>query len=370
MRGRRSPPPTRVWAGCSITVVVLLVLFYHIRFPSHSGAPAARVVKPSKFGAGAGGIAGAPVVSEGGGLIYANGTVVNPDNEEAWVVGPITWFTVLNGPRYFWCEMLASSWHNGVTMNIWGWGNKEFNDWLMTWMKIPLSKSFADGMPEDAFVGFVDGADSLFQLRSEEMLTAYHSLTAGDTKPFVMSTEINCAVQSLPEHGCGNPVFPMTAHGRRHLNSGLWMGRAGFLKEFYGHLERVVLPRYRQGTVQRNDQSIAGKAYHDGWRVNVSLDAESKLFQSVRKAEGHYCQEGQDDKLPPVPDPTRHRLKNCLTDGVPGVFHFNGYAKPFLKKWIDKFWWYDQAIDPRAAVFVNKKPVSLRSLCPKLRYKS
>lgn len=300
--------------------------------------------------------------------MYANGSEVPDLHPHRWITSPIAWFTVLNGPRYYWCDMIASAWHNGITMNLWAWGNTEFNDWLMTWLKVPLSRQFAEGLPADHLIGFVDGADSLFQLTSDEMVASYRTLTKGTGRPFVMSTEINCAVQSLPEHGCNNPVFPMTAHGRRHLNSGLWLGPAGFLRTFYRHVEDVYLPRYRQGSVQRNDQSLVGRAYHDGWHDNVTLDAENALFQSVRKAEGHYCQPGENKDLPPVPDPSRGRLKNCKTGSVPGAFHFNGYAKPFLGKWISHFWWQGREIDPRAVVFVNKNPASLRALCPKLRY--
>eukprot|EP01062_Namystynia_karyoxenos_P071319 TRINITY_DN6676_c4_g1_i1.p1 TRINITY_DN6676_c4_g1~~TRINITY_DN6676_c4_g1_i1.p1 ORF type:complete len:388 (+),score=91.94 TRINITY_DN6676_c4_g1_i1:70-1233(+) len=377
------PPWRRPGAAVSLGAAMLLVLWYYARLQAAAGGPAGgpsgvsrealgraaagSARRRSAAGAGAGGAAGAPLPSAEG-LLYANGSAIPADGALRWAVQPISWFTVLNGPRYYWCDLLASAWHNRITMNIWGWGNAEFNDWLMTWMKLPLSREFAEGLPEDHLVGFVDGADSLFQLSSAEMLPAYERLAAGGSHPLVMSTEINCAVQSLPKHGCDNEVFPMTPHGRRHLNSGLWLGRAGFVRDFYQHVERHYLPQYRQGSVQRNDQSLVGRAFHDGWRRNVSLDAETALFQSVRKAEGHYCQPGQNDQQPPVPDAERGRLKNCLTGHIPGVFHFNGYAKPFLAKWIGHFWWYGRRIDPRAGVFVNRQPVALRALCPKLPF--
>eukprot|EP01065_Artemidia_motanka_P033419 TRINITY_DN40416_c0_g1_i1.p2 TRINITY_DN40416_c0_g1~~TRINITY_DN40416_c0_g1_i1.p2 ORF type:complete len:371 (+),score=102.54 TRINITY_DN40416_c0_g1_i1:59-1171(+) len=364
---RRSPHP-RVGAAASIAATVLLVLWYHLRVHPVASGDAATLTRAVPVSAGGKGKAGAPVQPSTSALLYANGTEVPLNDPMRWVVGPITWFTVLNGPRYFWCDLLASAWHNGITVNIWAWGNKDFNDWLMTWMKLPLSRQFAEQMPPDHLVGFVDGADSLFQLTSPEMADTFARITAETGRQMVMSTEINCAVQSLPDHGCGNPVFPMTRHGRRHLNSGLWLGPAGFVRTFYKHVEERYLPLYRQGSVQRNDQSLVGKAYHDGWRANVTLDAENRLFQSVRKAEGHYCQPGEDSSRPPVPDPDRKRLKNCLTGQVPGVFHFNGYAKPFLGKWIHKFWWHGRRIHPRAAVFVNHNPVALRTLCPKLPY--
>ena len=301
-------------------------------------------------------------------LYYANGLRVDLEDEMAWKQKDITWFTVLNGPRYYWCDTIASAWHNGITMNIWGWGNTEFNDWLMTWMKIPLAIEFSIGLGDDDMMGFVDGADSLFQKNNKELLDLY-DFAKSPSHDFIFSTEINCAVQSLPLHGCNNSQFPMTPWGMRYLNSGLYLGPSNKLRYFLQWAEKVYLPRYRNGTVQRNDQSVIGKAYHDGWNQNISLDSSNILFQSVRMAEGLYCQEGDNpSKKLPVPDPVTNRLKNCQTGTSPGIFHFNGKAKPFLAKWITKYWWFGKSINPNAVVFVNKKPISLKAICPKLRF--
>eukprot|EP01060_Flectonema_neradi_P022827 TRINITY_DN31041_c0_g1_i1.p1 TRINITY_DN31041_c0_g1~~TRINITY_DN31041_c0_g1_i1.p1 ORF type:complete len:360 (+),score=40.21 TRINITY_DN31041_c0_g1_i1:42-1121(+) len=300
-------------------------------------------------------------------LFYANGQRVDVDDDKAWKQKDITWFTILNGPRYYWCQTIESAWHNGITMNLWGWGNTEFNDWLKTWMKIPLAIEFSIGLDKGDMMGFVDGADSLFQKSNSEIMELYDNAKA-PSHHFLMSSEINCAVQSLPFHGCNNTRFPITPWGLRYLNSGLYLGPADKLRYFLQWVEKVYLPRYANGTVQRNDQSVIGKAYHDGWNQNMTLDSSNILFQSVRMAEGQYCQEGGDSKKLPVPDPVTKKLKNCLTDSSPGVFHFNGKAKPFLGNWITKFWWYGKTINPDAVVFVNKKPVSLKAICPKLNY--
>eukprot|EP01063_Lacrimia_lanifica_P002099 TRINITY_DN11087_c0_g1_i1.p1 TRINITY_DN11087_c0_g1~~TRINITY_DN11087_c0_g1_i1.p1 ORF type:complete len:381 (+),score=145.65 TRINITY_DN11087_c0_g1_i1:52-1194(+) len=306
---------------------------------------------------------------EAQGFIDAKGREVDPHDEAAWRThaGAVHWFTILNAPRYYWCETLASAWHNEITMNIWGWGNKDFDDWLATWMKIPLAVEFSEDLPDDAIMGFVDGADSLFQRRSEDILTEYEQLV-GAKYNFAMSTEINCAVQSLPKHGCDNERFPMTPWGRRYLNSGLYMGKVGEIRRFLSFVYKHYLPLFKKGTVQANDQSVIGKAWHDGWSANFTLDTHTRLFQSVRMAEAHYCNSPPEDKKHPVPDPATKLLKNCLTGHAPGVMHFNGKAKPFLGEWLGYYWWHEKAIDPRAVVFVNKQPKHLKELCPKLNY--
>eukprot|EP00754_Rhynchopus_humris_P044858 Rhum_TRINITY_DN4438_c0_g1::Rhum_TRINITY_DN4438_c0_g1_i1::g.14256::m.14256 len=329
-------------------------------------------------------------------LVTADGRPVRADDLEAWKQPGVTFFTILDDKRYFWCDTLASAWHNKITMNVWGWGHKGFKGWLDTWLKIPLAIEFSEGLDDEALMGFVDGADTLFQKGIPDILETYHGLirtggnvdaaeaaAAGGTEAgdeavtpaaydFVMSTEINCAVQSLRGHGCNNTRFPLTPWGRRYLNSGLYLGNAARLRSFLRFVEQYYLPRYRKGTVQRNDQSVIGLAYHEGWSRNFTLDARTTLFQSVRMAEDQYCQEGETAekraaKLP-VPDAGTGLLKNCLTQGVPAIFHFNGKAKPFLGRWIKKYWWYGRKIPSNAVVFVNKKPVALRKICPKLKF--
>ncbi|KAJ9470103.1 Procollagen-lysine [Diplonema papillatum] len=346
------------WVLYAILILSLLVIFWNVALRSGGSAESKQAASSLSAGAGLGG------AKE---LVDAQGKVIDQSDPKAWQQLPVVFFTILNKPRYYWCEMLASAWHNEITMNIWGWGNTEFNDWLHTWMKIPLTIEFSADIDDDVLIGFVDGADSLFQKKPEQILEAYEQAKPGDHL-FLMSSEINCAVQALAKHGCNNTVFPMTPHGRRYLNSGLYLGPAGNLRTFLKHCEQHVLPNYRIGTVQRNDQSVIGKAYHDGWHKNFTIDASTEVFQSVRMAEGHYCQPQQDNRILPIPDAATGLLRNCLTNNTPSIFHFNGYAKPYLGKWLPKFWWYGKAIPANAGVFVNKKPVSLQALCPKLQY--
>ena len=354
------------WGVLSIAVVSACIVALNIRLAAFSHTAAPTLPATQKLASHETLLTPLPSTPT---FVNAEGKPIDPEDEDAWRQDGITWFTILNDKRYYWCDTLASAFHNNITMNIWGWGNKEFDGWLATWLKIPLAIEFSEGLEEDDLMGFVDGADTLFQSGIATQMEELKKLRE-ETYNFVMSTEINCAVQSLPKHGCAvEGVFPETPWGKRYLNSGLYLGNAGKIREFLQFVEKYYLPRYKVGTVQRNDQSVIGKAWHDGWRKNFTLDAYTNLFQSVRMAEGHYCQTGADpsSKLPLV-DKATQRLKNCLTNNTPSVFHFNGKAKPFLEKWIVKFWWHGRKLPPNAVVFLNKKPTSLKKLCPKLKY--
>eukprot|EP00659_Diplonema_papillatum_P000193 gene193-311_t len=278
---------------------------------------------------------------------------------------PIEIFTVLSGPYRMACTMLEGAVHNGIVVNVIGWGSPELNvkdfkrkeEKLKN--KIPFLYRHLETWPNDTLIMFIDGGDIFWQSGVDALYTAYKQIATRE-RPIVFSAERNCWIRSLPRETCGKwPAKKNSPY--RWLNSGAWMGPLHAVKELLVYANRSVQEITMENCNKCGDQAIFGKAYFaDGWNKSVQLDHFCQIAQNLHSAEKDFdC------------DPVGGRVRNCVTNSVPPLFHFNGNPRhPALdpKLWVKKMWWQGRPVPRDAAVRVDGKLRFLDELCPALPY--
>ena len=279
---------------------------------------------------------------------------------------PIQFVTVLSGPYRMACDMLAGAVHNGITMNVVGWGAPELNvkDFKKKEeklkKKIPLLYEHVKDWPNSTVLMFIDGGDVFWQNGAESVFTAYRQLATSQRR-IVFSAERNCWIKSLPQDSCKTwPKRKDTPY--RYLNSGCWLGELGSVKELLRYVNDTVDHIDPKKCVKCGDQAIFGKAFiADGWNRSITLDVHTSICQNLHMSQDDFCD---------APTKTG-RVQNCITKSVPALVHFNGNPQhPKLKPdlWKKRMWWHGRKLPAAAAAVVNGKHTRLKELCPKLDY--
>ena len=281
------------------------------------------------------------------------------------IPSPIKFMTVLSGTYRMSCQMMAGAIHNRIPLNVIGWQSAEIGvanfkrkeEKLKK--KIPILYEEVKSLDDNTILMFVDGGDVLWQSGPEAIYKAYLQLATQERK-VIFSAERNCWIKSLPAESCKD--WP-TVEGspNRWLNSGCWIGRLGEVKKLLEHVNEEVEKITFENCPKCGDQALFGRAFREGWNSSMQLDYFNNICQNLIKTQNDYC---------PNPDPN-NKIRNCATDSVPALFHFNGNPQhPGLRPnvWLDKMWWKGKLLPASATININGEDRFLQDICPDLKY--
>ncbi len=91
-------------------------------------------------------------------------------------------------------------------------------------LKDALVEEYLKTVPDNAIIFFTDATDAAFLANEKEILTKFDSFNS----PLVFSAEINC----WPYRGFES-IYPQSTSHFKYLNSGGFIGKAGYLKKIY-----------------------------------------------------------------------------------------------------------------------------------------
>lgn len=221
-------------------------------------------------------------------------------------------FTVATDEAHFGFETLRrSANYYGYDLRVLGLGEDwKGGDMARTTgggVKLIYMQTAIREIPDSQLVLFVDGYDTVFQYPASVLLARFREIGAdvlfGAEKDCWPSEEV-CEQYALRTDG----VF-------RYLNSGTYMGNAGFLKDILAEFE---------DNPEADDQLFFSRYlrdYRHGKRkTRVLLDTECSLFQTLSS----FSRPDWDCYGP------TYRLSNTITSTKPVVIHGNGASKRTL----------------------------------------
>jgi hypothetical protein len=91
-------------------------------------------------------------------------------------------------------------------------------------LKDALLEEYLKQVDDDEIIFFTDATDTAFLTDEEEILKKYYSFNS----PLVFSAEVNCWPSTSFES-----VYPKTTSPFKYLNSGGFIGKAGYIKKLY-----------------------------------------------------------------------------------------------------------------------------------------
>ena len=273
----------------------------------------------------------------------------------------IHFVTILTEPRKYHCTMLASAFHSGIGVQVFGWGDTELHGVRGWWRKILWFKGLLKTFKPDDVVVFVDAGDVLFNGGVEDIKQAYYKAVRTQNlkreNEFIWSAERHCGMKT--KINCKTLHKVSSSSPYRWMNTGGWAGRADVALKIF---EAVDVDR--AGRTNHADQAFVAESHQNrGWRDLHGLDSEQTIFMSMYQSEKDVCG---------WPNPTIP-LRNCATKSTPLIFHFNAGAKdahifnPILHK---TQWWAKMESDATLEqlhahkIVLNGKDVLLGKLCP------
>ncbi|NRG19078.1 hypothetical protein HPQ64_15410 [Rhizobiales bacterium] len=180
--------------------------------------------------------------------------------------------------------------------------------------KIAYVIEYLSAQEPDEIVMFVDGYDVVFLAGAEEIERKFDAFG----HPLVFSTEQNCNVNG--GFFSRFPVwlrYPKGKRPYRFINSGSYIGRAGYMREF---LQRI------DATQAASDQTVINR-YYVKHPSELALDYDQEIFTCTA---GRTGLEEEDYRV------EDGRLRNLVTDSLPCVLHCPGKNFIGLEKIVSK----------------------------------
>lgn len=190
-------------------------------------------------------------------------------------------------------QLLTSAHYNGIKVEVLGLGQP----YQGNARKLRGYLQYLQTAPEKDIVMFVDAYDVLILADEKTILDRFHQLKV----PFLISTDKYCyPLKELADQ------FPTTSSLFRYLNSGGFIGYAGYLKELFKDL-----PPFKD---MQSDQAILTRHFLTH-RDSYHLDYQNDIFISLN---------GIDPKLLKL-DHERKKIYSLITESYPPIVHCDGF---------------------------------------------
>jgi len=200
-------------------------------------------------------------------------------------------------------------------------------------VKDALLSSFLEGVSDDEIIFFTDATDAVFVAKEAEILAKFKAFNS----PLVFSAEINC----WPDRDLEKD-YPAPSVHFKYLNSGGFIGNAGFIKQLYQKypiFDASYNPRFFW-----SNQYYWNTVYKAEW-PKIKLDHYGEIFYNTAISVTHI-----DELNRQLADPAEvsvmfdrekfrldqeicfsdGRVKSYLTDSLPCHIHFPGTISKLL----------------------------------------
>lgn len=200
-------------------------------------------------------------------------------------------------------------------------------------LKDVLLSAYLEDILDDEIIFFTDATDTVFIAYEEEILRKFNSFNS----PLVFSAEINCWPDRALEAGYPSPQVRF-----KYLNSGGFIGKAGFIKSIYN--------KYPIFETANNPAFLWSNQYY--WntiykleRSDIAIDHNCEIFYNTAIPLEDFALHKQQLREPGVVDSlineeqdrlnlemlfTNGRVKSNITGSLPCHIHFPGIISKHL----------------------------------------
>lgn len=145
----------------------------------------------------------------------------------------------------------------------------EYPDRLLSYrIKDALLLNYLDRIDDNEIILFTDGTDTAFVSGANEILDKFLAFNA----PLIFSAEVNC----WPDSSLKN-IYPGNYQHFRYLNSGAFIGTAGYLKDIY---RLYPITKYAINDYRWSNQYYWNLIYMKE-HLNIKLDNQCSIFYNM-----------------------------------------------------------------------------------------